>query len=94
MYVQFQQCKICIAVIGLVFALLHNVVLKNSRGLRIVSIQTVEDIVDMLGSVRRIVKRNAHLGGEMLKRCSKCAREFGACEDEFVRQCGCGSGAV
>ena len=63
-YVQFQEGKIGIAVVGPIFTLLRNVVLENNRRSWIIPIQSIEDLVDVWGSVRRIIKWWTH-GGEI-----------------------------
>jgi hypothetical protein len=57
---QLQQRQICIAIVRSLLALLVHIVLEYGRGLRIVSIESVEDVLNVLGPVRRIVEGYAH----------------------------------
>ena len=50
---QFEQRKIGVTVKRLVFTLLCDIFLENRRGLRVVSIETVEDCVDVFGPFGR-----------------------------------------
>lgn len=60
-HVQLKKRQVGVAVISLVFALLHHVVLEHGCGLGIVSVQAIQNRVDMLGPIWRIVKRYSHL---------------------------------
>ena len=57
---QFQQRQICIAIVSPVFALLSDVVLKHGGCFGVVSVETVEDGIDVLWSVGRGVEGDAH----------------------------------
>lgn len=60
-YSQLQQCQIGVAIIGPLVTLGGNIFLEDVCGLGVVSVESVEDGVDMLGPFRRIVERDAHL---------------------------------
>lgn len=57
---QLQQRQVGVAVVGLVGALLSDIFLENGRCLRVVSVQTIEDLVNVLRPLRRVVKCDAH----------------------------------
>lgn len=59
-YIQFQEREVRIAVICLSLALLCNVFLKNAGGLWVVSIEAIEDGVDVLRPVRAVVEGVDH----------------------------------
>ena len=54
--VQLQEGKVAVAVVGLVFALLGDIFLEGGGGLRVVSVEAVEDGLDVLRPVRRVVE--------------------------------------
>lgn len=60
MYSQFQQCQIRITVVRLIFALLCDVFLEYRRRFRVVSIEAVEDGVNVFGPFGREVERHAY----------------------------------
>jgi hypothetical protein len=55
--VQLQEGKVAIAVVGLVLALLGDIFLEGGGGLRVVSVEAVEDGLDVFRPVRRVVER-------------------------------------
>lgn len=57
---QFQKRQIRITIIRPVLALLSDIVLEYSRGLRIVSVEAIEDGFDMLRPLGRVVECYAH----------------------------------
>ena len=57
---QLQQCEVGIAVVGLFLALVVHVVLEDCGGLWVVSVETVEDGINVLWPVRRVIERYAH----------------------------------
>ena len=61
-YSQFQQRQIGITVVRLVLALLGNIFLEDLRGLWIISVEAVEDGVDVFGPVGAVVE-GGHRGG-------------------------------
>lgn len=54
--VQLQEGKVAIAVVGLVLALLGDIFLEGGGGLRVVSVEAVEDGLDVFRPVRRVVE--------------------------------------
>lgn len=60
---QFQQCKACICVKEFLFALLSDIFLKYRCRLGIVTIQTVEDLIDMRGPLFTLVEALRHFAG-------------------------------
>ena len=58
--VQLQEGEVCVAVVCLALALLHDIVLEDARRLRVVAIQSIEDLLHVLGPFRREVKGDAH----------------------------------
>lgn len=60
---QFQERQVGIAVVRLVLALLRDILLENLRRLRIVSVEAVEDGVNVLGSLGTIVEGGHLCGG-------------------------------
>ena len=56
-YIQLQEGKVAIAVVGLVLALLGDIFLEGGGGLRVVSVEAVEDGLDVFRPVRRVVER-------------------------------------
>jgi hypothetical protein len=57
---QLEQGQVGVAVIGLVFALRHDVVLENSRRLGVVAVQSVQDGIDVLWPLGRVVEGDTH----------------------------------
>lgn len=57
---QLQQRQVRVAVIGPVLALLCYVVLEYCGGFGVVAIEAVEDGIDVLRPLGRIVEGNAH----------------------------------
>lgn len=60
-HLQLEEGQISIAVISLTFALLRNVFLETGDNSRIIPLQALQNIVDMLRSIRGIVKSHTHL---------------------------------
>ena len=60
--VQLQEGEVGVAVVCLALALLHDIVLEDARRLRVVAIQPIEDLLHVIGPLRREVKRDAHDG--------------------------------
>lgn len=58
--VQLQQGEVGVAVVRLGLALGHDIVLEGGRGLRVVSVQAIEDGLDVLWPFRREVECGAH----------------------------------
>lgn len=58
--VQLQQCQIRIAIVGAIFALLGDIVLEHRRRLGVVSVEAVEDGIDVLRSIGRGVESYSH----------------------------------
>lgn len=58
---QLEQGQVGVAVVGLVFALRHNVVLENCRGLGVVAVESVQDGINVLWPLGRVVERNTHV---------------------------------
>ena len=56
--VQLQEGKVAIAVIGLVLALLGDIFLEGRGDLGVVSVETVEDGLDVFRPVGRVVEGN------------------------------------
>lgn len=59
-YVQLQEGEVGVAVVRLALALLHDIVLEDAGGLRIVAVEAIENHVDVLGPFRREVEGGAH----------------------------------
>ena len=74
---QFQECQISIAVIRPVLALLCHVVLEDVRRFRVIPIQSVQDSLNMLRPIWRIVERDTHNCGECCRN-SRLGLEFRA----------------
>lgn len=62
---QLQQGQICITVVGAILTLLRHVVLEHRRGFWIVSIEAIEDGINVLWPIWRMVKGDTHDGGEL-----------------------------
>lgn len=58
---QLEQSQVGVAVIGLVFALRHDVVLENSRGLGVVAVESVQDGINVLWPLGRVVEGDTHV---------------------------------
>ena len=58
---QFQQCQVRIAVVCPILALLRHVVLKYRGCFRVISVEAVEDGVDVFGAVRGVVECDSHV---------------------------------
>ncbi len=58
---QLQQGKVGVAIVGPLFALLGDIVLKHGRGLGVVPVEAVEDGIDVVGPVGRGVESYAHI---------------------------------
>ena len=61
MYVQFEERKVCVAVVCLVFALRLDVVLEYCGRLWVVSVESVENSLNMLWPVSREVEWDTHV---------------------------------
>jgi hypothetical protein len=57
---QLQESQIRVTIIRLALALLGHVVLEDLRGFWVVSIEAVQDGVDVFWPLRREVERDAH----------------------------------
>lgn len=66
MHPQLEKCQVSVAIISTVLALLCHIILKDSRCLGIVPIETVENNFDMFWPVWRRIKGDAHDYGELL----------------------------
>lgn len=62
---QLQQGQIGVAIIGAILALLRHVVLEHGRGFRIVSIEAIENGINVLRSIWCMVKGDTHGDGEL-----------------------------
>jgi hypothetical protein len=60
--VQLQECQVGIAVICLVLTLLHDIVLEYGGRLGVVPVEAIEDLINVLGPVGRVVKGSRHGG--------------------------------
>ncbi len=58
---QLQQRKVGVAIVGPLFALLGDIVLKHGRGLGVVPVEAVEDGIDVVGPVGRGVESYSHI---------------------------------
>lgn len=81
-HVQFEEGEIGVAVVCLRLALLHHVVLEDGRGLGVVAVEAIEDLVDVLGPLGREVKGGAHgvddatgEGAVVVRLCRICVRD-------------------
>lgn len=61
MNLQLQQGQVSVAIIRLFLALLGHIVLEDGSGLGIVSIETIQDGINMLWPLGRIIEGDAHL---------------------------------
>ena len=57
---QFQQRKVGVAVVCPILALLRDIVLEDGGSFGIVSVQAVQDSIDMLWPVRCVIESDAH----------------------------------
>lgn len=57
---QFQEREVGVAIICLVVALLLDVILEDGRRLWVVPVEPVEDRLDVLWALRRVVERDTH----------------------------------
>ena len=57
---QFQQRKVRVAVVGPILALLRDIVLEDGGCFWIVSVQAIQDSIDMLWPLRRVIESDAH----------------------------------
>lgn len=71
--VQLQQGQVRVAVVRLVLALGHDIVLERARRLGVVSVQAIENDLDVLWPFRRKVECGAH-GGVWLGSVQGCPR--------------------
>lgn len=62
---QLQQGQIGVAVICAILALLRHVVLEHGRGFGVISIEAIQNGINMLWPIRRMVKGDAHDDGEL-----------------------------
>ena len=62
--IQLKQGQVRICIVRLVLALLHYIVLEHGRCLGIVSIESIQDGIDVLWPVGRVVERSRH--GELM----------------------------
>ena len=58
--VQLQQREVGVAVVCLVLALLHDIVLEDGGRFRVVPVESVEDLLDVLRPFRRVIEGGAH----------------------------------
>lgn len=59
-YLQLEKRKVCVGVVCFLFALLDNIFLEDAGGLRVVSIEAIQNGIDVLGPVRRVIESNPH----------------------------------
>jgi hypothetical protein len=74
--VQFQEGKVAVAVIGLVLALLGDIFLEGGGGLGIVSVEAVEDGLDIFRPVGGVVEGNHCVGVREERPLNKPAADF------------------
>lgn len=55
---QLEQRQVGVAIVGPILALLLHIILENACRLWVVAVQAVEDLVDVLGPLGRLVERN------------------------------------
>jgi hypothetical protein len=58
--VQLQQGEVGVAVVRLVLALLHNIVLEDARGLGVVTVEAIEDLLYVVWPLGRKVVGCSH----------------------------------
>lgn len=57
---QFQEREVCVAIICLVVALLLDVILEDGRRLWVVAVESVEDRLNVLWALRRVIEWDTH----------------------------------
>jgi hypothetical protein len=60
--VQLEQGEVGVAVVRLVLALGHDIVLEDGGGLWVVAVEAVEDGLDVVRPLGRVVEGDAHGG--------------------------------
>ena len=80
--IQFQQSEIGVAVVGLLLALLHHIVLENRSGLWVVSVEAIEDLLNVLRPVLCIIEGGAHGG-------MSAEEAWGGCRVEWRKLTAC-----
>lgn len=60
--VQLQQGQVGVAVVGLAFALLHDIILEDARRLGVVPVEAIEYLLDMFRPLRCEIKCRSHGG--------------------------------
>jgi hypothetical protein len=60
-HLQLQEGQVCVAVVSLVFALLHNVFGEYIRCLGVVPVEAVEDGIDMFRPLARVIEGDRHV---------------------------------
>lgn len=85
LHVQLQQGQVRVAVVRLALALGHDIVLESARRLGVVSVQAIEDGLDVLWPFRRKVECGAHGGVSCPKVLVGATRKSSLC---VVRQAG------
>ena len=91
---QFQQSQISIAVVRPVLALLCHIVLEDVRRFRVIPVQSVQDSLNMLWPIWRIVECNTHSCGKYCRKSrldwnfvngrAHRAENFGVAEDFYA----------
>jgi hypothetical protein len=61
-HVQLQEGQVGVAVVGLRLALLHDIVLEDTRRLGVVPVEAIEDLLDVLRPLGRKVEGGSHGG--------------------------------
>lgn len=59
---QLEKREVCVGIIGFLLALLDDVFLEDTGGFGIVSIKAIQDRINVLWPVGRVVERNPHFG--------------------------------
>lgn len=85
MGLQLQERQICVAVVRLFFALERNIFLKDIGRFWIVSVQTIQDGIDVLWTIRRVVEGDSHVFVCCLRVWDFCA-DSSSLEDRSVVQ--------
>ena len=57
---QFQQRQVGVAVVRPILALLGDIVLEDGGGFGIVSVQAIQDGIDMLWPIRGVIESDPH----------------------------------
>lgn len=65
---QLQQSQVGVAVVSLIFALFHDIFGEDFGGLGVVAVEAIEDGVDVLRPVRRVIECDAHDCCEVVRR--------------------------